>query len=283
LANLFPSEINQTALYDSGAVKFFLKYLDTANSTTKIRITYMLCNFIVLEKYQEALINLQVVQYLVNLLSLNDNAILEQVAWTFENLTTNEKRYKDLVDANLIPPLITLLHNGTIEEQLQLRILKILTNLALNEQAKDRIRMADGIPILLSILSESSNTLKEQTAWAIANLANSSATNADVLRIGGAIKKLVALLSYSDEIKFRALWALYCLSLHEKNLNTFRDEMAIAPIAKLLTSTNKHFVELSSKIISQIAVIEENKKSNNQSRFCRYTYCITQFTCSCTN
>jgi len=132
--------------------------------------------------------------------------------------------------------------------------------LALNEQAKDRIRMADGIPILLNILSERSNTLKEQTAWAIANLANNSATNADVLRIGGAIKKLVALLNYSDEIKFRVLWALYCLSLHEKNLNTFRDEMAIAPIAKLLTSTNKHFVELSSKIISQIAVIEENKK-----------------------
>jgi len=35
-----------------------------------------------------------------------------------------KKRYKDLVDADLIPPLIALLRSGTIEEQLQLRTLK---------------------------------------------------------------------------------------------------------------------------------------------------------------
>uniref|UniRef100_A0A8R1I5V2 Protein kinase domain-containing protein n=1 Tax=Caenorhabditis japonica TaxID=281687 RepID=A0A8R1I5V2_CAEJA len=90
---------------------------------------------------------------------------------------------ENLCESNTIDVCLQLIPDGDIlTQKLCVSLLRILSN---EEQAREQIRIYDGVPTLLGLLSIKNSRLQWHVAWTLASLAEQVDTSIEIAQLGG--------------------------------------------------------------------------------------------------
>lgn len=193
---------------------------------------------------------------LVELMRTGSSGSRLYASGTIASLANNSNNCLLIPEAGGVSALIEMLtakeegkHGDLLHENAALA----LRNLAVRAENKTEIVKQGGVPPLVALLSDSSDSCKKQAAGALSNLAVNS-KNKRIIAAYGAIPPLVSIISVGQEkCVDRALSALRQLSRNSDNKLTIARNGCIPLLVGLLSSDIVNFREKTAEILSSLA------------------------------
>lgn len=163
-----------------------------------------------------------------SLTSGNENTKSELVTALLRSFDLNEFNSASLVNAGIVPPLLSLVQDGSHDNMCI--AVKLLSQLSCTEENKMPIAKAGAIPVLVKFLGDPSDEVKVDVTSVLSNLATDS-QNAHEIDSEGAVIRLFAMMKLKDTMLQE--YSLKTLGFMAKDSGTVRSqvvELGMIPI-----------------------------------------------------
>eukprot|EP00002_Diphylleia_rotans_P017091 TRINITY_DN3311_c0_g1_i21.p1 TRINITY_DN3311_c0_g1~~TRINITY_DN3311_c0_g1_i21.p1 ORF type:complete len:499 (+),score=70.27 TRINITY_DN3311_c0_g1_i21:56-1552(+) len=262
LKNMSVSAHVRERLRATGAIIRIAHYLESAESYVQRQIAWLITHVCSDCGHTRDMLREQgVLETLRQLIESSDPGLLDQVLLTTAAVChQNEMNQNVAIGLGFLFPVVV--HLSSTQEKVQLAALNLVSNLTSHSHVgRETVREIGGFAKILHFLDTDDDVFKYSTLCAISTIIYDNATNQDILRETGCLKKIAAAISHPLEHmqEIAAICVINAVTNNEKNKTCVREYNAIMPLLSLAKGKLPSLPYLATAAARNLGTISHNR------------------------